>query len=66
MVKPLVQSIKLTIYDRGFYSKDLMLTLTNAQIPYLIFMPKNKKVKNELDHVVETEKKNHPVPVQIE
>jgi len=56
-VKPLIRSIKLTLYDRGFYSKDLMLTLANAQIPYLIFVPKNKKVKKELDQMAETEKK---------
>lgn len=57
LIKPLVKSIKLTLYDRGFYSKDLMLTLTHAKYPYLIFVPKNKKVKKELEEMVDKEKK---------
>jgi hypothetical protein len=57
IIKPLVKSIKLTLYDRGFYSKDLMLTLTNANIPYLIFVPKNDMVKKELETMAETERK---------
>ena len=57
MVKPLVHSIKLSLFDRGFYSKELMLTLSNAGYPYLIFVPKNKKVQKELAQMVENEKK---------
>ena len=49
MVKPLVKSIKLVIFDRGFFSKDLILALNTACYPYLIFVPKNEKVKKELE-----------------
>lgn len=57
LVRPLVKSIKLILFDRGFYSKELMLALTNATYPYLIFVPKNEKVKKELADMSETEKK---------
>jgi hypothetical protein len=56
-IRPLVKSIKLTLYDRGFYSKDLMLALTNAAVPYLIFVPKNEMVKKELEIMAEAERK---------
>jgi hypothetical protein len=58
IVKPLVRSIKLILFDRGFYSKELMLTLSNAEeYPYLIFVPKNSKVQKELAQMIEAEKK---------
>ena len=57
LVEPLVNSIKLTLYDRGFYSKELMLALANAHHPYLIFVPKNEKVKKELAEMSESERK---------
>jgi len=57
MVKPLVNSIKLMLFDRGFFSKELMLTLNQACYPYLIFVPKNNKVREELDQMTDYEKK---------
>jgi hypothetical protein len=57
LIKPLVESIELVLFDRGFYSKDLMLTLTRAEYPYLIFVPKNARVKSELEEMAENEKK---------
>lgn len=57
LVKPLVNSIELTIFDRGFFSKDLMLTLTHAEIPYLIFAPKNATIKKEIQSLDIGEKK---------
>ncbi len=57
LIQPLVKSIKLILFDRGFYSKELMLTLTNSTYPYLIFVPKNAKVKKELAEMLETERK---------
>jgi hypothetical protein len=57
MVKPLVKSIKLVLFDRGFFSKELILTLNIACYPYLIFVPKNQKVKKELKQMTESEKK---------
>jgi predicted DNA-binding transcriptional regulator len=57
MVKPLVKSIKLILFDRGFFSKELILKLNKAGYPYLIFVPKNKKVKKELEKMALYEKK---------
>ena len=57
LVKPLVRSIRLILFDRGFYSKDLMLTLNNSEYPYLIFVPKNSMIKKELESMAESEKK---------
>lgn len=56
-IKPLVRSIKFILFDRGFYTKELMLTLSNTDYPYLIFVPKNKKVQKELKSMVDGEKK---------
>lgn len=57
IVRPLVQSIKLVLFDRGFYSKELMLSMSKAAYPYLIFVPKNQKVKKELEQMAESERK---------
>ena len=57
LVQPLVKSIKLILFDRGFYSKELMLTLSNSDYPYLIFVPKNDKVKKELEAMEVAERK---------
>ncbi len=57
IVKPLVRSIKLILFDRGFYSEELMLTLSIAEHSYLIFVPKNSKVQKELAQMVQAEKK---------
>nr|QNO44395.1 hypothetical protein NONIOKLP_00002 [Methanosarcinales archaeon ANME-2c ERB4]QNO44829.1 hypothetical protein AKKIKKOJ_00002 [Methanosarcinales archaeon ANME-2c ERB4]QNO46578.1 hypothetical protein DOHMCPNA_00002 [Methanosarcinales archaeon ANME-2c ERB4] len=55
-VQPLVRSIKLSLFDRGFYSKELILALSD-KYPYLIFVPKNEQVKKELDKMIDREKK---------
>lgn len=49
LLKPLVGKIELVLFDRGFYCKELIDSLTHAQIPYLIFVPKNEQVKKELE-----------------
>lgn len=56
-IVPLLKSIKLVLFDRGFYSKDLMYTLANSHYPYLIFVPKNSKVKKELSKMTDGERK---------
>jgi len=56
-VRTLVRSIKLVLFDRGFYSKELMLTLANTDYPYLIFVPKNKQVQRELAQMAENQKR---------
>lgn len=57
LITPLVKSINLTIFDRGFYSKDLMLTLAHSEFPYLIFVPKNPQIKAELESLDVGERK---------
>ena len=51
------KSIKLILFDRGFYSKELVLTFANSDYPYLIFVPKNDKVKKELEAMEVAERK---------
>lgn len=65
VVRPLVRSIRLTLYDRGFYSKELMLTLASSNHPYLIFVPKNSKVKAELAEMAENERKTINYPFKL-
>jgi len=62
IIQPFVKKIKLVLFDRGFYSKELMYTLTNSSFPYLIFVPKNDVIKRELSELQDSEKKiiNHP------
>ena len=57
LTKPIAGSINLILFDRGFYSKGLMLTLTRSEYPYLIFVSKNKKVKSELKAMIDEERK---------
>ena len=57
VIEPMVKSISLILFDRGFYSKELMLTLTNSKYPYLIFVPKNSRIRKELAQMEEAEKK---------
>ena len=57
MIEPLVNSVSLTIFDRGFYSKDLMLTLANSEYQYLIFVPRNPQIKSEIESMQVGEKK---------
>lgn len=57
MLKPLLPTVDLVLFDRGFYSKELMDELTRAQIPYLIFIPKNNQIKSELETMKKKEQK---------
>jgi len=61
----MVNSIKLTLYDRGFYSRELMLSLNNSYCPYLIFVPKNDQVKRELETMDELDKKIVPYEFKL-
>ena len=49
--------IDLLLFDRGFYSKDLIMSLNERKINYLIFLPKNPKVKDEFSSMYQREKK---------
>lgn len=48
-IRPLIKDITLSLYDRGFYSKEFMDTLGHLEIPYLIFVPKDSRIKAELE-----------------
>ena len=41
LIKNYIGKIKLILFDRGFYDKDLMYELTKWKYPYLIFVPKH-------------------------
>jgi hypothetical protein len=42
IIKPLIGEIKLILFDRGFYDKDLMYELSKSNYPFLIFVPKHQ------------------------
>lgn len=58
LIKPHIGNIKLILFDRGFYDKDLMYELSQDKFPYLIFVPKQKDKKEILyplekeDHII--------------
>ena len=47
-VTPFFKSVNLVLFDRGFYDKDLMYSLTKKEFPFLIFIPKRKNLKEIL------------------
>ncbi|MBX8634298.1 MAG: transposase, partial [Thermoplasmata archaeon] len=47
-VRPHFKSVRLCLFDRGFYSNELMIALDRMTVPYLIFVPKNDAVKKVL------------------
>ncbi len=53
----ITHDIDLVLFDRGFYSRELMLALSGMDIPYLIFVPKNEPVKDELGSMTHGERK---------
>ena len=48
LIKDYIGEIKLILFDRGFYDKDLMYELEKSKYPYLIFVPKHKDKKEIL------------------
>ena len=56
LIKEYIGEIKLIIFDRGFYDKDLMYELAKWKYPYLIFVPKYKD-KKEILYPMDTEEK---------
>lgn len=58
LIKPFIGAIRLILFDRGFYDKDLMYELSRGKYPYLIFVPKGLDKKEILftlekdDHIV--------------
>ncbi|WP_440948332.1 hypothetical protein ACSAZL_08940 [Methanosarcina sp. T3] len=56
VIEPMLKSISLILLNKGFYSKELMLTLSDSKYPYLIFVPNISKYRNELARMEEKEK----------
>ncbi|MDP3640748.1 MAG: transposase [Nanoarchaeota archaeon] len=56
LIKPLLGEIKLLLFDRGFYDKDLMYELIQLKYPFLIFVPKHHDKKEILFPLEEGEK----------
>lgn len=56
-IRTVVPNIDLVLFDRGFYSKDLMVRLSTAPYPYLIFVPKREMERRELESMQFGEKK---------
>ena len=56
-IKTVVPTIDLVLFDRGFYSKDLIVRLSSLPVPYLIFVPKREMEKRELESMQFGEKK---------
>ena len=52
-----LSNIDLALFDRGFYSKEVMHMLNSTDIPYLIFVPKNSGIREELSSMGKGEKK---------
>lgn len=48
LIKNYIGNIKLILFDRGFYDKDLMYELTQSRHPFLIFVPKANDKKEIL------------------
>jgi hypothetical protein len=48
LLKPHIGKVKLLLFDRGFYDKDLMYELIQLKYPFLIFVPKGKDKKEIL------------------
>lgn len=46
-IQPLVGKIRIALFDRGFYNLDLIRTLDDVHVPYLIFAPRTAKTGRE-------------------
>ena len=56
LIKDFIGGIKLTLFDRGFYDKDLMYELIKSGYPFLIFVP---KAQNKQEILYPLEKEEH-------
>lgn len=48
LIKSYIGNIRLVLFDRGFYDKDLMYELIKSDYPFLIFVPKAQDKKEIL------------------
>jgi len=56
LIRDYIGQIKLILFDRGFYDKDLMYELIKSKHPFLIFVPKHKD-KKEILYPMEKDEK---------
>ncbi len=56
-VKKVFPNIDLVLFDRGFYSKDLIVRLNGLSILCIIFVPKREMEKRELELMIFGEKR---------
>ena len=56
-IRSITGGVDLVPFDRGFYSKELIIPLQDLKIPYLTFVPKNRSVKRELEFMSYNEKR---------
>src|SRR3990167_2736097 len=56
LIKDYIGKIKLILFDRGFYDKDLMYELIKSDYPFLIFVP---KAQNKQEILYPLEKEEH-------
>lgn len=56
LINPFLGKIKLILFDRGFYDKDLMYEMIKLKLPFLIFVPKQKD-KQEILYPLDKEEK---------
>ena len=47
----MMNHIDLLMLDRGFYSKDLIMSMNERKLNYLIFAPTNTQVKDEFSSI---------------
>ena len=57
IILSVLDHIDFLLFDRGFYSKDLIMSLNERKMNYLIFVPKNPQVKEEFSSMYQTQKK---------
>ena len=55
IILPLLDHIDLLLFDRGFHSKDLIMSLNERKMNYLIFVQKKPQVKEEFSSTYQTQ-----------
>ncbi len=48
-IRTIIPNIDLVLFDRGFYSKDLIVGLSSIPVPYMISVPKREMEQRELE-----------------
>jgi len=52
LIKNYIGDIELVLFDKEFYTKEIMMVLNELKVPYLIFVPKKKgEIQNTLNEL---------------